>query len=61
MPEPTCCLCPVPLQRTPQGSLLDGFDQHIEIVHPVLGKADEAKVATARRRLLMAQTAGHRR
>lgn len=61
VPEPSCCLCGTPLQRTPNGTVLDGFDVHVEIVHSTLTKAQEQRVAMLRRRMLMDAAARSRR
>lgn len=61
VPEPSCCLCGTPLQRSPNGTLVDGFDLHVEILHPTLNRSQERRVQTMRRRMLMDAAARSRR
>lgn len=30
---PSCPICGCPIQRTPDGQLIDGYDEHLELVH----------------------------
>lgn len=46
-----CCLCKVMLQRSKEGTYADGFDQHLEIIHPILEDWQHLRVNHYRRDL----------